>query len=75
MTTGFKPMPPEPSDDIKARYVGKIGIITENGLNFEVAVSKVKNRFGNVDALVSPIAGSGEKWVLASRLHNLTELV
>lgn len=65
---GFKPMPPEPPARVQKRFVGKQGRIVLNSLSVEVTISEVRNRYGNVDALVSPIAGSGKVWVRADRL-------
>ena len=60
--------PPQPSSDIQDEYVGKTFLYRVETLSFMVRVKAVRNRFGHIDALVSPVAGSGEKWVQASRL-------
>ena len=72
--TEFKPMPPAPAQNIQDRYVDKIATLPLGKLGVRVHVLAVKNRFGNVDALVKPIVGDGEQWVLASRLADLTDL-
>lgn len=67
----YTPAPPEPNQTIQDKYVGKLGYLAFKDLKFLVAITKVKNRFGNIDALVEPVTGSGAQWVLASRLTGL----
>ena len=74
MSTSFKPMPPAPGQDIQDKYVGKGATLTTGKLKVRVDVLGVKNRFGNVDALITPRCGQGEQWVLASRLTDVTAL-
>lgn len=69
--TEFKPMPPAPAQNIQDKYVGKTATLPVGKLGVRVHVLGVKNRFGNVDALISPIVGDGEQWVLASRLDDV----
>ena len=37
------------------------------GLSFAVRVLDARTRFGNVDVLVQPVAGSGEQWITLDR--------
>lgn len=43
-------------------YKGLDGTIHENGLNIEVRVVDARRRYGHLDLLVVPKAGSGERW-------------
>ncbi len=45
------------------KYVGKIAIINEDGLKFEVEVKDIKTSYGRMRYLVSPVSGTGERWV------------
>lgn len=64
---------PKPNKDRYAKTVdGKInlgayrgveGVVSENGLNFNVKVREARVRFGHLDLLCTPIAGNGERWV------------
>lgn len=66
--TKRKPMPPPPSDDVREAYVGHSAAINMDGLSVYVYCNDVRNRYGNLDVLVSPMSGDGEKWVRADRL-------
>jgi hypothetical protein len=46
-----------------AAYVGLTGSVTENGMTFDVRVKESRRRFGHLDLLCTPIAGTGERWV------------
>lgn len=39
------------------------GIMVMNDLTIEVKITDARNRYGHLDLLVTPVAGSGEKWV------------
>lgn len=58
-----------------AKTVGQVGVLRVSGtaLLFEVKVCDARYRYGHLDYLVSPIAGSGETWHQASQItiHNL----
>jgi len=45
-----------------------IARINLDGLKVDVKILDVKQVFGRVDVLITPINGSGEKWVQADRL-------
>ena len=72
MSKPFKPAPPPPPANVQRRYLGKQGKIVLNSLSVDVSISKIRNRYGNVDALVTPIAGKGKVWVRADRIKSLT---
>ena len=47
--------------------IGKLGMLTvtfRNGdqLQFEVCVKDLKQHFGRIEYLVTPVAGSGQAW-------------
>ena len=47
-------------------YVGKVGTFTPfrlPGLRVNVRVLDARSKFGRVDLLVSPVAGTGAEWV------------
>ena len=68
MTTDYKPMPPEPKQEIQDKYVGAVWALPVGDMTVNVRVLKVRNRFGNVDAHIIPMQGSGSQWVKADRL-------
>jgi len=61
--------PPAPSNETVSKYVGSTFLYREDSLYFAVDVTEVRNRFGHIDARITPVAGSGAKWVQASRLQ------
>lgn len=40
-----------------------------SGLKVLVNVQDVRESFGRIDCLISPVGGSGEKWVQKGSLH------
>jgi hypothetical protein len=48
--------------------VGRRGTIDLNSLTVNVSVRNARHRYGHVDLLISPDAGSGEQWVEARRV-------
>lgn len=72
MTTNYKPGPPAPSKELQYKYVGREAILRLGDLRLDVDVTAIRNRFGNIDALVTPASGYGEQWVLASKLTGLS---
>jgi hypothetical protein len=55
----------------QAQFIGKRGMlrIQDSPLKIAVTINDVRNiRYGNVDFLVTPVAGSGEQWVSSSRV-------
>ncbi len=43
-------------------YTGKKGLIDLDNLKVEVQIIQVKNSYGNIRFLVTPVAGSGKVW-------------
>lgn len=41
------------------------------GFDFEVTVADLRNSYGRIDALVRPVAGTGERWIRATKLKPL----
>lgn len=48
-----------------AQNIGGHGVLSVAGLRVRVKVLDVRQAFGRIDYLVTPIAGSNEKWVQA----------
>lgn len=71
MTTDYKPAPPAPSDDIRDAYVGSRALITLGKLDVYVTILDVRNRYGNLDAKITPMNGLGNTWVAARRLREV----
>jgi len=55
------------ADDLTG-FIGRKGQIELNSLTVEVGVLNARHRYGHVDLLISPNAGSGEQWVEARRV-------
>ena len=67
----FKPMPPAPGEEDQNKYVSKNGFLPVGDIEVEVYVTRIRNRFGNVDAYIHPVRGHGAQWVKADRLLSL----
>ena len=52
-----------PSATELASYIGRVGMIDRLGLGFKVTVLDARQSYGNVQYLVTPVAGSGKNWV------------
>lgn len=62
------------TNPIGALYSGKLGTMeASEGLRVRVGVMDAKKAFGHLRFLVTPINGSGEKWVAAERVTLDTE--
>lgn len=48
--------------------VGKTGTIEQGGLVIQVKISDVREMWGRLQALVSPVSGSGSVWVMVDRI-------
>lgn len=55
------------ADDL-GNFVGRQGTIELNNMFVSVNVRNARHRYGHVDLLISPNAGSGEQWVEARRV-------
>ena len=49
--------------------IGSEGSLSMQGLEIRVTVMDARQRFGSIDYLVSPVAGSGMVWVTSDRVH------
>lgn len=47
---------------------GAVRLLVELSLIVSVTIQDVRTAYGRVDALVTPCAGSGQRWVSAERL-------
>ena len=54
--------------EIAERTIDGVGFVSIDGLTVKVAVLDSKVAFGRVDVRVSPVAGSGSKWIDITRL-------
>ena len=45
------------------QYVGKTGNVLLGGLTVAVKIKDVKNSYGRIRYLITPVTGSGEVWV------------
>lgn len=43
-------------------YIGREGVFITGALRVGIRVLDAREKFGRVDLLVSPLAGSGEEW-------------
>lgn len=50
-------------------YENKQGIISINELAVGVTIKSARIRFGHLDLLVTPVTGSGEKWMESHRVQ------
>ncbi len=51
--------------------LGKNATYAQEGLKFEVTITDVKNAYGTERCLITPVSGSGEKWVFKNKLKVL----
>ena len=57
-----------------AKNIGKVALWGDgSGLKYEVTIVDSRIRWGSVDYLVTPVSGSGERWVSASSVGLKTE--
>jgi len=49
--------------------IGKTGTMMHGGLTIQVKISDVRELWGRLQALVSPVAGSGSVWVMVDRVR------
>jgi hypothetical protein len=57
-------------EELIDEYVGrKARYNTADGLMIEVTVTNVKQHFGRLDMEVTPISGTGTKWVTSQKLE------
>ena len=51
------------------KMVGKTGQVRENGLVFDVQIKDVKQAYGVLRYLVTPVRGYGQTWMNAERIR------
>ena len=51
-----------------ARIIGKVGTIESDRLTIPVRIMDGRTAYGRQDVLVTPLEGSGERWVDAARV-------
>ena len=56
-------------EDLIDEYVGRKARLSLDGLVVEVTIMNIKSHFGRLDMEVSPISGSGAKWVTSQKLE------
>ena len=57
-----------------AGYIGQTRTLNDgSGLNFPVKIVDMRQRFGKVDAQVTPVGGAGARWVEIDRLGEVAE--
>jgi hypothetical protein len=64
---------PPVNQEAREAYVGKYGRLSTGGMLFNVKIKDIRNRYGNLDVLVTPMSGSGEKWVQVHRIQGVLE--
>tara|TARA_Y100001947_G_C10155951_1_gene226081 strand:- start:131 stop:361 length:231 start_codon:yes stop_codon:yes gene_type:complete len=58
------------TEDLIDEYVGrKARYNMADGLSIEVTVTNIKSHFGRLDMEVTPISGTGNKWVTKEKLE------
>lgn len=62
---------PPVKESIRETYVNRYGRLEADGFRFNVKIKDVRNRYGNLDVLVTPMAGDGEKWVSVHRIDHV----
>ena len=56
------------------KHIGTIRTLNDgSGLNFPVKIVDMRQRFGKVDAQVTPVGGAGARWVEIDRLGEVEE--
>jgi len=54
--------------DFLNQYIGKNAIVEIDKLKIQVRILDGRFSFGRADLLVTPIAGSGEKWIASGKV-------
>lgn len=49
--------------EVEKHTVNGEGYITSDGLRFKVMVLEHRRSFGRIDVRVTPVAGSGDRWM------------
>ena len=54
--------------------IGRIGAINAEGLTVQVRILDVKETYGRLRWLVTPVAGSGERWVERVSIRDIAQV-
>lgn len=49
-------------------FEGKVGVMEVDELRFDVRITAARIRFGHLDFRITPVDGSGAKWVESHRI-------
>ncbi len=55
----------------QAKYIGKLALLTLNGMAFKVKIADIRSAYGRIDAKVKPLQGSGDAWVSLESLKEV----
>jgi hypothetical protein len=50
-------------------YRDKVGTLAVDDLRVQVRITDARLRFGHLDLLVTPVSGSGERWIEQHRVQ------
>lgn len=51
-----------------AALIGSKGLLSMEGMKVRIIINNVKKSYGNINVLVTPVDGYGEKWVSLDRI-------
>ena len=60
--------PPDTATTMRT-HIGRVGTYQVGQILFEVSILDVRTRWGALDFLITPTAGHGNQWVLASKVQ------
>jgi hypothetical protein len=49
-------------------YIGKEGRLNLDGFIVNITIKDARSNYGRTEVLVSPLAGSGERWVYLAKI-------
>jgi len=58
---------------VRDTYVDKYGRVNAAGFTIHVKIKDARSAYGRIDLLVTPVAGSGTKWVRADNVDHVWE--
>lgn len=64
----YSPFKEEPYEAIDPK-IGTVGVMSVNGLEFEVRVLATRRRYGHTDYKITPVRGSGNRWAEQSSIR------
>jgi len=56
-----------------AGLVGKPGTFSEDGMHWEIKINDARQTWGRLQLFISPIAGTGNRWVYAEKVEVHTD--